>query len=58
MFELHSECKFNNVCVMNKMKNDKNVKNIPYIKLVGGDRKTNIDISDYFKNFQSRLVIW
>ena len=51
MFKLHSECKFNHVCVMNKIKDDKNVKNIPYIKLVGGDRNTNIDISDYFKNF-------
>jgi hypothetical protein len=51
MFKLHYECKFNNVCVMNKIKNDKNVKYIPYIKLVGADRHTNIDISDYFKNF-------
>ena len=36
---------------MNKIKNDKNVKNIPYIKVVCADRHTNIDISDYFKNF-------
>ena len=49
MFKLHSECKFNSECVMNKIKNDKNVRNIPYIKLVGADRKTNIDISSYFK---------
>jgi len=50
MMKLHSQCKFDNKCVMNKFNNEKeNVKNIPYIKLVGADRHTGIDISEYFK---------
>jgi hypothetical protein len=50
IFKLHSQCKWNNHCVMNTIKNDKNVRDIPYIKLIGMDRKTNIDISEYFRD--------
>jgi hypothetical protein len=48
MFKLHSECKYDSKCVMNRIKST-NVKDIPYIKLVGSDRHTNIDISSYFR---------
>lgn len=51
MFKIHSKCNFDHVCVMNTIKNDSDVKKIPYIKLVGADRHTNIDITDYFKKF-------
>ena len=50
MFKLHSQCNWDHKCVMNTIKNDSKVRDIPYIKLIGNDRHENIDISEYFRD--------
>jgi hypothetical protein len=39
MFKLHEICDWNPDCIINKLKTDKNIKKIPYIKLRGTDRQ-------------------
>jgi mannosyltransferase OCH1-like enzyme len=46
MFKLQEECNWENKCMHNKLDNDKSVKTIPYIKLVGGNRN-GLDLSNY-----------
>lgn len=50
MFKLHTDCDWSTECIMNSFNNEPNkIKQIPYIKLTGQQRTTNIDISKYFK---------
>lgn len=39
MFKLHEICDWDSNCIINKLKTDKSIKNIPYIKLRGTDRQ-------------------
>jgi len=49
MFKLQIECNWDSTCVMNRILTDKTVKSrIPYIKLRGSERETNINIASYF----------
>jgi hypothetical protein len=50
MFKLHTDCDWSTDCIMNSFnKEPHEIKQIPYIKLTGQQRTTNIDISKYFK---------
>ena len=48
MFKLQDICKWDNSCVKNNLKNNKKLKNIPFIKLRGDDRIDNM--KSYFQN--------
>jgi hypothetical protein len=49
LFKLHEDCKWNSICVMNNLKDNTNVKNIPFIKLHRFDRGVAVDISKFFE---------
>lgn len=50
MLKIRLGCNFDDACTMNTIKNRPDeVYDLPYIKLVNGERKTGIDISDYFQ---------
>jgi len=50
ILKIRHECKHDSVCIMTALKDEpKKWKAIPYIKLVGVDRSTGIDISPYFE---------
>jgi len=46
MFKIQSECKWDIECIHNKLLKDKTTKDIPFIKLRGGDRVD--DMKDYY----------
>lgn len=49
MYKLKVECGlFNSKCVMERLRDDPSVKQIPFIKLGGGESESKIDVSKYF----------
>ena len=49
MFKIRYDCNNDGKCVMNKIKyRPDEVRKIPFIKLIGNERSSNIDISNYF----------
>jgi len=38
MYKIHKMCDWDTDCIKDKVKNDKNIENIPFIKLRGIDR--------------------
>ena len=49
LFKIHEDCKWNSICVMNNLKDNTTVKNIPFIKLHRFDRGVSVDISKFFE---------
>ena len=48
MFKLHTECNWDDKCIQHRLNTDKTVKTIPYIKLVGQNRK-DFNLEHYYK---------
>ena len=48
--KLHSICNWDVRCIGNKLVNDSNIKDIPFIKLRGPDRVYIKDMQSYFDN--------
>jgi hypothetical protein len=46
MFKLHFDCDWKTDCILHRLKSDKTLKNIPFIKLRGSERPK--DLSEYF----------
>jgi len=50
MMKLNYECDFKSPCIMEKIRDEKSVRNrIPFMKLTSHERATNIDILQYFQ---------
>jgi hypothetical protein len=51
MYKLKAECEWHSTeCIMNRLRDDPSVKNIPYIKINGKEATSGIDISRYFES--------
>jgi hypothetical protein len=46
MFKIHTDCKWNSKCIIDKISNGRDVKSLPFIKLRGGEKI--IDYERYF----------
>jgi hypothetical protein len=48
MFKIQRDCKWKNECIENRLLNDPEIKKLPYIKLIGNNRK--LDLTNYFNS--------